>query len=78
MWCSPANGPVGNFLVQEGRRVAVMEMLDSVAADVYSMVRIGLLEGLNQLKKLHIIGDAKQPRRIGDAIPEGCMATYEI
>ena len=41
---------VGNFLVQEGRRVAVIEMLDSVATDVYSMVRVSLLEELDQAK----------------------------
>jgi hypothetical protein len=53
-------------------------MLDSVATDVYSMVRVGLLEELGQVKTLHIIGDAKQPRRIRDAVSEGYMDTYEI
>jgi len=124
---------VANFLAQKGKRVTVIEMLDSVATDIHSMVRVGLLEELDKygvktltglkfealikngveavdresrkvrlqadtiifalgarakdelakdlkgrVKELHIIGDAKQPRRIRDAISEGYMAAYEI
>jgi pyruvate/2-oxoglutarate dehydrogenase complex dihydrolipoamide dehydrogenase (E3) component len=124
---------VANFLAQQGKMVTVVEMLDLVATDIHSMVRVGLLEELDKygveiltgvrfealteegveavdresrkvwlqadtiifalgarakdelakdlkgrVKELHIIGDAKQPRRIRDAISEGYMAAYEI
>ena len=123
---------VANFLAQQGKAVTVVEMLDAVATDIHSMVRVALLEELNkhgvkiltgvkfeavtgegveavdresrkvrvkadtvvfavgarardQLAKdlkgkidLRIIGDAKQPRRIRDAISEGYVTAYEI
>jgi 2,4-dienoyl-CoA reductase (NADPH2) len=113
--------------------VTVVEMLDLVATDIHSMVRVGLLEEIdkygvkiltgvrfealteegveavdresrkvrlkadtvvfavgarakdelaNDLKgkvqDLCIIGDAKQPRRIRDAISEGYITGYDI
>ncbi len=124
---------VANYLAQQGKRVTVVEMLDSVATDIHSMVRVGLLEELNHygvkiltgiryeavvgegvevvdrksrkvrlkadtvvfavgarardqlvkdlkgnVQQLQLIGDAKEPRRIRDAISEAYMATYEI
>ena len=124
---------VANFLAQQGKRVTVMEMLDSVAMDIHSMVRVGLLEELDKygvkiltgvtfetltkdgveavdresrkvrfkadtivfaigarakdelakdlkgkVKELHIIGDAKQPRSIRDAVSEGYITGYNI
>jgi len=124
---------VANFLAQQGKRVTVMEMLDSVAMDIHSMVRVGLLEELDKygvkiltgvtfetltkdgveavdresrkvrlkadtivfaigarakdelakdlkgkVKELHIIGDAKQPRSIRDAVSEGYITGYDI
>ncbi len=124
---------VANFLAQQGKKVTVVEMLEAVATDIHSMVRVALLEELNkhgvkiltgvrfealtedgvaavkgesrkvrlkadtvvfavgarardQLAKdlegkvheLRIIGDAKQPRRIRDAISEGYITGYDI
>ena len=39
---------VANFLAQQGKRVTVIEMLDSIAPDIHSMVRVGLLEELDK------------------------------
>ena len=124
---------VANFLAQQGKMVTVVEMLDLVATDIHSMVRVGLLEELDKygveiltgvrfealteegveavdresrkvrlqadtiifalgarakdelakdlkgrVKELHIIGDAKQPRRIREAISEGYITGYDI
>lgn len=125
---------VANFLAQQGgKKVTVVEMLEAIATDVHSMVRVGLLDellhhGVNiltgvkfdaitddgvecidkesrrirlkadtivfalgakakdelamglkgRVKELYIIGDAKQPRRIRDAISEGYITAYEI
>jgi NADPH-dependent 2,4-dienoyl-CoA reductase/sulfur reductase-like enzyme len=124
---------VANFLAQQGKMVTVVEMLDLVATDIHSMVRVGLLEELDKygveiltgvrfealteegveaveresrkvrlkadtvvfavgvkandqlakdlkgkVKELCIIGDAKQPRRIREAISEGYITGYDI
>ncbi len=124
---------VGNFLAQQGKRVTIVEMLDAVATDIHSMVRVALLDEIarygvqvltgvrfealtedgveavdrklrkvrlkadavifavgakarNQLvgelkgkvEEVHIIGDARQPRRIRDAISEGYVTGNDI
>jgi len=124
---------VANFLAQQGKMVTVVEMLDLVATDIHSMVRVGLLEELDKygveiltgvrfealteegveavdresrkvrlkadtvvfavgvrandqlakdlkgkVKELCIIGDAKQPRRIREAISEGYITGYDL
>jgi 2,4-dienoyl-CoA reductase-like NADH-dependent reductase (Old Yellow Enzyme family)/thioredoxin reductase len=124
---------VANFLAQQGKSVTVVEMLDAVATDIHSMVRVQLLEELGRygvkihtgltfralveggvkcadresrevklaadtiifaigarsknklagdlkgkMKEVYVIGDAKQPRRIRDAVSEGYITAYDI
>jgi 2,4-dienoyl-CoA reductase-like NADH-dependent reductase (Old Yellow Enzyme family)/NADPH-dependent 2,4-dienoyl-CoA reductase/sulfur reductase-like enzyme len=124
---------VANLLAQQGKTVTVVEMLESIATDIHSMVRVGLREELDRhgvkiitqlkfdslfaggvkcidrearevklkadtvifavgsrakndlveelggkVKDLKAIGDAKEPRRIRDAISEGFTTAWDI
>lgn len=124
---------VAHFLAKQGKKVTVVEMLDELATDVQSWLRIELLselreQGINLLtgvkvvsvrengvegvdresrlvrlkadtvvfalgaksndelaknlvgkvRELHIIGDAKQPRRIRNAVSEGYIVGFNI
>ncbi len=123
---------VANLLASLGKKVTIVEMLDTVATDVHTFVRLGLVDELSRqgvriltgvkvdsltdgirlinkkgkatllkvdtivlalgvksvnklaeelydgVKELYIIGDAKEPRRIRNAISEGYVTSFNL